>query len=286
MSKTLAAADNPAAVSGAAPLETTLKTPSDGVVTVTYSPDRHTATILVDRAAKLNALTLDLLEQLSAAVRQVSASSARVVLLRTAGDRVFCVGADINHFAGLGAPDMWREWIATGHRAFDALAGLRQPVIAVVDGLAFGGGLELALACDFRVIAREARLSLPEAGLGTVPGWGGTERATELVGRARAKELILARRQLDGGEALAWGLATAAPPKAELEQAVEKLTAELLGGAPIAVQLGKQLIDAAADGAPSRVLEALAGGLTAATADLAEGVAAFREKRSATFTNS
>ncbi|MFP5018942.1 enoyl-CoA hydratase/isomerase family protein, partial [Paenarthrobacter ureafaciens] len=154
-------------------------------VTVVYcSPDGHTATILIDRATKLNALTLQLLNELEAAVRDVDASTARLVLVRTAGEKVFCVGADINHFADLSAAGMWRDWIATGHRAFDALAGLRQPSIAVVDGLAFGGGLELALACDFRVIAREAKVALPETGLGTVPGWGGTERVTELAGRA------------------------------------------------------------------------------------------------------
>jgi enoyl-CoA hydratase len=254
-------------------------------VSVSYSPDGHTATILLDRAAKLNALTLELLEQLAAATREVNASAARVVVLRTAGSKVFCVGADINHFAGLEAAEMWRDWIATGHRAFDALAGLRQPTVAVIDGLAFGGGLELALACDFRVVASDAKLALPETGLGTVPGWGGTERATELVGRARAKELVLTRRQLTGDEAVAWGLATAAAPGAELEDAVDRLTADLLAGAPLAVQLAKQLIDAAADGAPSRVLEALAGGLSAATADLAEGIAAFREKRPPEFTD-
>jgi len=254
-------------------------------VTVGYSADGHTATILIDRSSKLNALTLGLLDDLAAAAREVAASSARLVIVRTGGEKVFCVGADINHFAGLGAAGKWRDWIATGHRAFDALAGLRQPSIAVIDGLAFGGGLELALACDFRVIAAEARVALPETGLGTVPGWGGTERATELVGRARAKELVLTRRQLSGEEALGWGLATAVAPKDGLEDAVARLSADLLAGAPLAVQLGKQLIDAAADGAPSRVLEALAGGLAAATDDLAEGVAAFREKRPAHFTD-
>lgn len=256
-----------------------------GQVTVEYSSDGNTATILIDRASKLNALTLQLLNDLDTAVREVGASKARLVLVRTAGEKVFCVGADINHFADLSAAGMWRDWIATGHRAFDALAGLRQPSIAVIDGLAFGGGLELALACDFRVIAAEAKVALPETGLGTVPGWGGTERATELTGRARAKELVLTRRQLTGQEAVSWGLATAAAPKAELEDIVARLSRELLTGAPLAVQLGKQLIDAAADGAPSRVLEALAGGLAAATEDLAEGVAAFRDKRPAQFTD-
>lgn len=269
-------------------MSTTTGTATDrhlGKVTVDYSADGNTATILIDRASKLNALTLQLLNDLDTAVREVGASKARLVIVRTAGEKVFCVGADINHFAGLSAAGMWRDWIATGHRAFDALAGLRQPSIAVIDGLAFGGGLELALACDFRVIAAEAKVALPETGLGTVPGWGGTERATELAGRARAKELVLTRRQLTGEEAVSWGLVTAAAPKAELEDTVSRLSRELLAGAPLAVQLGKQLIDAAADGAPSRVLEALAGGLAAATEDLAEGVAAFRDKRPAQFTD-
>jgi enoyl-CoA hydratase len=260
-------------------------TPITEQVTVEYSGDGHTATILIDRASKLNALTLRLLDELAAAAREVDASAARLVIVRTAGEKVFCVGADINHFADLSAAGMWREWIATGHRAFGALAGLRQPSIAVIDGLAFGGGLELALACDFRVVAAETRVALPETGLGTVPGWGGTERVTELAGRARAKELVLTRRQLSGEETLAWGLATAVAPKEYLEGEVARLSADLLAGAPLAVQLGKQLIDAAADGAPSRVLEALAGGLAAATDDLAEGVAAFREKRTQKITD-
>jgi len=256
-----------------------------GQVTLSYSADGHTATILLDRAGKLNALTLAMLDELAEAAHKVAASTARLVIVRTAGDKVFCVGADINHFTGLSAAGMWRDWIATGHRAFDALASLRQPSIAVVDGLAFGGGLELALACDFRVVAEDARIGLPETGLGTVPGWGGTERATELIGRARAKELVLTRRQLTGREAAAWGLATDAAPREHLEDAVAKLSSAVLVGAPVAVQLAKQLIDAAADGAPSRVLEALAGGLAAATDDLTEGVSAFREKRTPQFSD-
>ena len=95
-----------------------------GQVTVGYSADGHTATILIDRSSKLNALTLGLLDDLATAAREVATSSARLVIVRTAGEKVFCVGADINHFADLSAAGMWREWIATGHRAFDALAGL------------------------------------------------------------------------------------------------------------------------------------------------------------------
>jgi enoyl-CoA hydratase len=241
------------------------------------------ATILLDRPAKLNALTPEMLDALGSAVDSVQRSDARVVVLRGAGEKAFCVGADINRFAPLTAVQMWRDWTATGHRVFDALAGLRQPTVVVLHGATFGGGLELALACDFRVVAAEAKLGLPEVGLGTVPGWGGTERLTELVGRARAKEVVLARRFLDGELAHAWGVATGVAPRAELDAAVEELVDRLLGGAPVAVQLAKQLIDAAAEGAPSRVLEALAGGLTSATDDITEGIAAFQQRRDPIF---
>ena len=132
-------------------------------------------------------------------------------------------------------------------------------------------------------MAEGARLGLPEVGLGTVPGWGGTERLADLVGRARALEIVLARRTIDAATAYDWGLATTVVPRAELESTVDELATRLSGGAPVAVQLAKQLIHAAADGASSRVLEPLAGALASATDDLAEGVAAFRERRAPAF---
>jgi enoyl-CoA hydratase len=254
-----------------------------GQVSVSWNDTRTVATLLLDRPTKLNALTPEMLDALLDQLRALNDSDARVLLVRATGEKAFCVGADITRFAPLTAVQMWRDWTAKGHRVFDALATMRQPTIAVVHGAAFGGGLELALACDFRMVAEQARLGLPEVGLGTVPGWGGTERLTELVGRARAKEVVLARRTLDGDLAHAWGIATAVAPKAELDNIVDQLVEQLLGGAPVAVQLAKQLIDAAAEGAPSRVLESLAGGLTSATDDLREGIAAFQQRRTATF---
>ncbi len=252
--------------------------------TVRLRQDGDIATVLLDRPAKLNALTPEMLDELDAVLARVRAGDARVVVVRGNGPKAFCVGADINRFAGLGPVPMWREWTTRGHRVFDALAGLRQPTVAVVHGVAAGGGLELALACDLRIVTADARLSLPEVGLGTVPGWGGTERLTDLVGRARAKQVVLARQTLDGPTALAWGLAAACVPPDDIDAAVDDLAGRLRGAAPVAVQLAKQLVDAAADGAPARVLETLAGGLASATGDLAEGVRAFREGRAPRFT--
>jgi enoyl-CoA hydratase/carnithine racemase len=245
--------------------------------------DGDVATISLDRPAKLNALTPEMLEQLRQAVESVRGSAARVVLVRSEGDRAFCVGADINRFAALAPVDML-EWTGRGHRVFDALAALPQPTIAVLHGPAFGGGFELALACDLRVMAASATLGLPEVGLGTIPGWGGTERLTELVGRARAKDVVLARRTIDAATAEQWGLVTTAVPLEDLEDAVAGLVERIRSAAPVAVTLAKTLIDAAADGAPSRVLETLAGAVTSATDDLAAGVDAFRHRQTPQFT--
>ena len=258
----------------------------DGDVFLSHSDDGRVATILLDRAAKLNALTLPMLDRLREVSIEAGRSRARVVLIRTAGEKVFSVGADINHFSDLNSVGMWRTWIATGHAAFAAVQAIPQPTVAVVDGLAYGGGFELALATDLRVLGSTVRVALPETGLGTVPGWGGTQRLAELIGVHRTKELVFTRRVLSAEEALTWGIATRLADEGDLEPELDRLVTELLGSAPVAVQLAKQIIDGAAAGAPSSTLEALASGVAAATGDLAEGVAAFREKRPPDFSDS
>jgi enoyl-CoA hydratase/carnithine racemase len=259
-------------------------TDPDGEVTLSQTADGAVATITIDRAAKLNALTLSLLERLTAVCDEVDTSSARIVVVRTAGERAFCVGADITHFEKLDSAAMWSSWITTGHRAFDRLANLRQPTVAVVDGVAVGGGLELALACDLRVVSTRARLGLPEAGLGTAPGWGGTTRLPQLIGRARALDVMLTRRQLSATEAESWGLASRVAAPEALEAAVDALLAELLASAPLPSQFIKQIVLAGAGSPSSRVLEALAGALAAPSHDLHEGLTAFHEKRAPHFT--
>jgi enoyl-CoA hydratase len=255
----------------------------DDRAAVTLAVEKKTATITIANPRKLNALTPTMLQQLERAIGEVSASEVRVVVVRAADARAFCVGADISAFAELTPTQMWREWTARGHRVFQTLAQLHQPTIAVMHGHAFGGGLELALACDFRVLVDDARIALPEVGLGTVPGWGGTERLTELIERARAKEVVMTQRQLDAATAERWGAVTRTCPSEQLDATVDELLEQLLAGAPLAVELAKQLIDAAANGAPGGALEPLAGGLTATTDDLREGITAFHERRPADF---
>lgn len=267
------ATDAPASKAEPAPGRITLELSANGVATLT-----------IDRPQKLNALGLELMADLESALNKVEGSNARVLVLRTAGDRAFCVGADIAQFSGFTPVQMWNRWIKEGHKVFRQLANLTQPTIAVIDGPALGGGLELALACDFRVAANTARLGLPEVGIGTIPGWGGTERLTKLVGEGRAKELILTGRQITAETAVAWGLVSEAVDTSALEESVGKLIADLLKGAPVAQQTAKQLIHAASQGVDSALLEAIASGFTTGTRDFAAGMSSFKEKKRAIFT--
>lgn len=256
--------------------------PTMGTIHLEISAD-GVATLTLDRPKKLNALSLELLAQLEAALKEVEGSDARVLVLRTAGDRAFCVGADIGQFSAFTPVQMWKTWIKEGHRIFRQLANLSQPTIAVINGPALGGGLELALACDIRVAGTSARFGLPEVTIGTIPGWGGTERLTKLVGEGRAKQLILTGRQITADTALAWGLVTETAEADSLDEAVHALVNDILKGAPIAQQTAKQLIHAASQGADSALLEAIASGFTTATKDFQTGMTSFRDKKPAVF---
>jgi len=183
----------------------------------------------------------------------------------------------------LGAEGMWRRWIADGHRVFARLAALPMPTIAAIDGMAFGGGLELALCCDLRLATRTARFALPEVKIGIVPGWGGPARLAALIGKARTKQMALTGAPIDAATALQWGLVNEVVDAGELTAHAFALAGEIAAGARVAVQVTKQLIDAAATGAAPAVLDALAAGFVSGTDDLAEGVAAFREKRTPRF---
>jgi enoyl-CoA hydratase/carnithine racemase len=247
--------------------------------------DGPVATIMLDRAEKLNALTLSMLEALEAACATVDADEAvRAVIVASASDKAFCAGADIVEWAPLGALGMWGRWIRDGHRAFDRVARLRQPTIAAIGGIAYGGGLELALACDLRIAAAGARFAFPEVTIGAVPGWAGSQRLPRLIGAGRAKQMILAGAPVDAATAAAWGLVNEVVPADRLADRTLELARRIAENAPTAVQASKQLVDAAAGEGLAQALEALASGLAAGTADAREGVAAIRAKRKPKFT--
>jgi enoyl-CoA hydratase/carnithine racemase len=247
--------------------------------------DGPIATITLDRAAKLNALTMAMLEALEEVCARIDRDDAvRAVIVASASARAFCAGADIVEWAPLGGQGMWSRWIRDGQRVFDRLARLRQPTIAAIDGIAFGGGLELALACDIRIAADTARFGLPETTIGAVPGWAGTQRLPRVVGVGRAKHLILTGQPIDAATAAAWGLATEVVAPERLAPRALELARRIAENAPSAVQAAKQLADAAAGEGIATALESLASGFAAGTEDAREGIAAFREKRAPRYT--
>ncbi len=196
----------------------------------------------IEGAARRNSITMGLLEGLAAELgRAKGRPELRCVVLTGAGDRAFCAGADLKERARMSAQDVHR-FHAELRGVLGSIEGASQVFIAAVNGVALGGGLELALACDLRVFAAEAEAGLPEVGLGIIPGGGGTQRLPRAIGVARAKDLVLTARRIGAGEALAFGLATrVAAPGHLLEEALALATA-VAANAPIALRQAKAAI--------------------------------------------
>lgn len=240
------------------------------------------AIVTLNRSAKLNSLTPAMLDQLEDAADTLEAdASLRAVVLTGAGERAFCVGADINEWAALAPLDMWRRWVTRGHRVFDRWAGLRLPVVAAINGPAMGGGLELAAVADVRVADAGATFALPEASIATCPGWSGTQRLVSLIGPSHVKSMALTARRIDAARAHAIGLVDEVAPAGQSLASALALAAQMAALAPVSVQLTKQLINAAAGQGAGATLEAMAGALSATTSDAAEGMASFRDRRKA-----
>lgn len=251
---------------------------------VQLARDGAVATVTLNRPAKLNTLTPVMLDQLEHIARALDADGdIRVVILTGGGEKAFCVGADINEWAALQPLDMWRRWVRRGHQVFDQWARLRQPVIAAINGHAFGGGLELAITGDIRIAAEHAQFALPEASIATCPGWSGTQRLVQLIGASRAKYLALSGTRLSAADALSGGLVHEVVSAARLGERAMALAREMAAKAPVSLQLTKQLINAAAGEDAAATLEAMAGALAATTDDAAEGIRSFREKRAPSY---
>jgi enoyl-CoA hydratase len=230
--------------------------------------------LTLKRPDKLNALDRPMIDALLDGARAIEASSeARVAILWGEG-KAFCAGGDIAAWGGLPPLEMWRDWTRAGHRAFEALARLRVPLIVVLTGHAFGGGLELAAVGDVRIAESGIRLGLPESGLGMAPGWSGTQRLVRRFGAS-----IVRRMALTG----AIFPAEAGLPKGEGLTRATALASDIAKRGPLAVQMVKAMINAAEGEDRDAPIEGLAGALTAYTEDLAEGVAAFRAKRAPSF---
>ena len=238
------------------------------------------ATVTLDVPDKFNRVTLGARAQLDEVFRELGADeSVRFVVVTGAGG-AFTAGGDIAAFLEASPEELSRlHWnVAAPERC-------PKPVIAKLQGYAFGVGLELALACDFRIAADDVELALPEVKLGMIPGSGGTQRLVRLIGLARAKDAIMRGRRIGAEEALALGLVTRVVPAAELDAAVDELVAELAELSPLALALAKRVLDLAEE-SPLHVglhVEGLAYGLLRSTDDFREGVEAFGEKRKPRF---
>jgi len=204
--------------------------------------DMAVATIRLDRPP-MNALSAAVQDELAEAARQVSADPAVRAVVLYGGPKVFAAGADVREMADIG----YAQISATGSRrlqdTFTAVARIGKPVVAAVTGYALGGGLELALCADFRVIGEGAKVGQPEILLGIIPGAGGTQRLPRLIGPARAKDLIYSGRFVDATEALAIGLADKVVPDAEVYEAAREVAAKYSAGPALALRAAKEAID-------------------------------------------
>lgn len=244
-------------------------------------------TITVHRPEKLNALNVEVLESLDRAVSESEQdSSLRCLIVTGSGDRAFIAGADIGELAKL-TPIEGREHARRGQAVLDRIENLPVPSIAAINGFAYGGGLELAMACTLRVASENARMGLPETSLGILPGYGGTQRLARLVGRAKASELVLtASKGLTAAEAERIGLVNRVVAAGQALAGAIEMAKAIAANGPAACRYALEAIRSGIEmpAAEGRLFEATLFGLCAATADMKEGMTAFLEKRPAKFT--
>ena len=245
-------------------------------------PERGTATVTLDVPGKLNRVSMVAREHLSALFEAAGRDpEVRVVVLAGAGERAFTAGGDIAGFL-----EASPEVLTRLHHNVAAPERCPKPVVAALHGFTFGVGLELALACDFRIAADDLTLGQPEVSIGMIPGSGGSQRLARMVGLGRAKDMVMRGRRVDAAEALAVGLVSEVVPRAELEAAVATLVAELCALPPLALGMAKRVLNRAYDG-PLPVgleLEGLAYGFLRTTDDFREGVESFVQKRKPNYT--
>ena len=243
------------------------------------------AWVILARPDAANALSVALVTELRSTMAAVVCDSTVRAIVLTGTGKAFCAGADLKERKGMSLAET-RAFLDLLNETLSEIAAARCPVIAALNGAAFGGGLELALACDLRVAAESATMGLTEVRLGIIPGAGGTQRLARLIGLARAKELIFTGRRLDALTAHALGVVSHVVPAAGLDVAAQRLADEIAAGGPLAVAAAKAAIDdgAALDLPAALSLERRHYETILQTADRDEGLRAFAEKRPPVFT--
>ncbi len=248
--------------------------------------DDSVATIAFSRPKVLNALNRATMTELSLVIDELAGDDqVRCIILTGAGDRAFVAGADINELRAIADATAGEAFAAWGQSVLFKIENLSKPVIAAINGYALGGGCELAMACDIRIAADSAKLGQPEINLGIIPGYGGTQRLPRLVGKGRAKWLILTGDTISAQEALRIGLVDFVVPTAELMEAAKELACKIASKAPLALAWAKRSINVGAetDLVTACAYEASQFGLVCGTEDRIEGTSAFLEKRPARF---
>src|SRR5713101_4311065 len=235
------------------------------------------ATVWIDRQSKMNTMTVAMRNEFPAIFRELDADAdVRVIVIRGAGGKAFSAGGDVAEFLTLAPADLeqWGDTLTAAERC-------RKPVIAAIDGYTMGAGLELAVACDFRIATHRSEFAFPEVRLGMIPGSGGTQRALRLIGMTRAKLFMLTGQRISAERAEAWGLITQVVADDGLDAAVKALAGELAARAPLALRTLKMVLNRGAD-APLETaleLERKSYAWLRSTHDYEEGVRSFVEKR-------
>jgi enoyl-CoA hydratase len=265
---------------GAGPLE---RCGTEGSLVIELTRRDEFALLRLDRPEALNALSFALIRDIGAALDEVAATDARALLITGGGEKAFCAGADIKELTQRGLLAQ-RQGAEAGQRVFAKLDALPMPSVAVINGYAFGGGLELALACTFRLATRNAKMGLPEIKLGLIPGYGGTQRLPRIVGEARALEMIMTGRTVGAEEAERIGLVNRLVEGDPVEAGIAFAREFSLYGLP-ALLFAREAVKRALDLPVSEGLKVEADLSTLAfrTRDAEEGMAAFLEKRKPKF---
>ncbi len=252
---------------------------------ITTSQNQGITNITINRPSKLNALNKETIQELHAALRVAELDAdTKVIIITGSGEKAFVAGADISEFADFSVAEGGKLAAKGQELLFDYVANLSTPVIAAVNGFALGGGLELAMAAHFRIASDNAKMGLPEVSLGVIPGYGGTQRLPQLVGKGRAMEMIMTAGMIDANQALQYGLVNHVTTLEELLPLAEKIASKIMRNSSVAIGAAIKSVNASfEDGVNGFKTEIEQFGNCFGTEDFKEGTSAFLEKRKAEF---
>ncbi|RDK88605.1 enoyl-CoA hydratase/isomerase family protein [Marinirhabdus gelatinilytica] len=252
---------------------------------ITFNTSGNITTITINRPSKLNALNKATINELHDAFKKADEdATTKVIILTGSGEKAFVAGADISEFADFSVAQGGKLAAEGQAKLFDFVAHLSTPVLAAINGFALGGGLELAMAAHIRIASDNAKMGLPEVSLGVIPGYGGTQRLPQLVGKGRAFEMIMTAGMIDANQALQYGLVNHVTTLEELLPLAENLASKILKNSPVAIEAAITAVNAGfEDGENGYEAEITQFGKCFGTADFQEGTQAFLQKRKANF---